>query len=79
MQTEDQGEHRPAGAPPRKPPLGTRTQQEREASMGQKGKGIGLPAGGETWLANILEWESERGGPRPPEWGKTQRGVAREW
>ena len=29
--------------------------------------------------ASPLEWKSERGDPRPPEWWKTLGGIIREW
>ena len=47
--------------------------------MGRKrGKGRGSSAIGKIRLMSPLEWETKRGGPRPPEWRKTSRGIAKE-
>ena len=57
-----------------------RKQQEHESAMGrEKGGIIGLLAGVKTRPESPLEWDSERGGPRPPEWRKTLGVIAREW
>ena len=50
--------------------------------MGQeKVTGRGSPASRETRKASPLEWEKERGAPRPPEWQKTPGVIVRdrEW
>ena len=57
-----------------------RKQQKQEAAMGrEKGEMRGLLARVKTQPVSPLEWDSERGGPRPPKWQKTQGVFAREW
>ena len=50
-----------------------------EALRRESGKRRGFPAGGKIRLSSPLEWETERGDPRPPELRKSPGGIVREW
>ena len=54
-------------------------QRDRGGAIGRKsGKMRGILSGGKIRPASPLEWEKERGVPRPLEWRKTPGGIAME-